>query len=60
VHAASGGKNEKAAVLAAAIMRGVTMRPSGKWVSLILRFECALMYASPSLTTPFALLSCYS
>lgn len=31
VNAASGGKNNKAAALAAAIMRGVTMRPSGKW-----------------------------
>lgn len=28
---ASGGKNDKAAALAAAILRGVTMRPSGKW-----------------------------
>lgn len=34
VNAASGGKNDKAAALAAAILRGVTMRPSGKWVSL--------------------------
>lgn len=33
VNAASGGKNDKAAALAAAILRGVTMRPSGKWVS---------------------------
>ena len=32
VNAASGGKNDKAAALAAAILRGVTMRPSGKWV----------------------------
>ncbi|EEC44166.1 predicted protein [Phaeodactylum tricornutum CCAP 1055/1] len=31
VNAASGGKNDKAAALAAAILRGVTMRPSGKW-----------------------------
>jgi hypothetical protein len=32
VNAASGGKHDKEAELAAAIMRGVTMRPSGKWV----------------------------
>lgn len=32
VNAASGGKNDRAAALAAAILRGVTMRPSGKWV----------------------------
>jgi len=31
VNQASGGKNNKAAALAAAILRGVTMRPSGKW-----------------------------
>eukprot|EP00934_Nitzschia_sp_Nitz4_P008641 Nitzschia sp. Nitz4//scaffold86_size83305//26487//29197//NITZ4_005253-RA/size83305-processed-gene-0.80-mRNA-1//1//CDS//3329559223//8631//frame0 len=31
VNEASGGKNDKAAALAAAILRGVTMRPSGKW-----------------------------
>lgn len=31
LNAASGGKNDKAAALAAAILRGVTMRPSGKW-----------------------------
>jgi hypothetical protein len=31
VNAASGGKHDKAAALAAAILRGVTMRPSGKW-----------------------------
>lgn len=31
VNAASGGMNDKAASLAAAILRGVTMRPSGKW-----------------------------
>jgi hypothetical protein len=31
VNAASGGRNDKAAALAAAILRGVTMRPSGKW-----------------------------
>ena len=28
---AAGGHNDKAAALAAAILRGVTMRPSGKW-----------------------------
>lgn len=39
VNAASGGKNDKAAALAAAILRGVTMRPSGKWV----RFVCQLL-----------------
>jgi hypothetical protein len=33
VNAASGNKNDRAAALAAAILRGVTMRPSGKWVS---------------------------
>lgn len=33
VNVASGGKNDKAAALAASILRGVTMRPSGKWVS---------------------------
>jgi AP2 domain len=31
VNSASGGMNDKAAALAAAILRGVTMRPSGKW-----------------------------
>merc|ERR1712216_234147 len=31
INAASCGKNDKAAALAAAILRGVTMRPSGKW-----------------------------
>lgn len=31
VNEASGSKNDKAAALAAAILRGVTMRPSGKW-----------------------------
>lgn len=31
VNSASGGKNDRAAALAAAILRGVTMRPSGKW-----------------------------
>jgi hypothetical protein len=33
VNVASGGNNDRAASLAAAILRGVTMRPSGKWVS---------------------------
>jgi hypothetical protein len=32
VNATSGGKNDKAAEKAAAISRGVTMRPSGNWV----------------------------
>lgn len=36
VNSAAGGKNDKAAALAAAILRGVTMRPSGKWVSVLL------------------------
>ena len=40
MNAASGGKNDKAAALAAAILRGVTMRPSGKWV----RSKLALIY----------------
>jgi hypothetical protein len=31
VNVASGGKNDRAAYLAAAILRGVSMRPSGKW-----------------------------
>ena len=31
MNAANGNKNDKAAALAAAILRGVTMRPSGKW-----------------------------
>ena len=39
VNASSGGNNDKAAELAAAIMRGVTMRPSGKWVSVNLVFD---------------------
>lgn len=30
---ASGGKNDRAAAIAAAVGRGVTMRPSRKWVS---------------------------
>jgi hypothetical protein len=41
VNAASGGKNDKAAALAAAILRGVTMRPSGKW-------QAQLYYAGKS------------
>jgi len=31
ISAIAGGKNKEAAALAAAILRGVTMRPSGKW-----------------------------
>jgi hypothetical protein len=31
-NAAAGGKNNKAAEKAAAISRGVTLRPSGAWV----------------------------
>jgi hypothetical protein len=31
INTASGKKNDKAASLAAAVLRGVTMRPSGKW-----------------------------
>ena len=31
MNASNGNKNDKAAALAAAILRGVTMRPSGKW-----------------------------
>jgi hypothetical protein len=41
VNAASGGMNDKAAALAAAILRGVTMRPSGKW-------QAQLYYAGKS------------
>eukprot|EP00521_Asterionellopsis_glacialis_P017153 CAMPEP_0195296550 /NCGR_PEP_ID=MMETSP0707-20130614/19672_1 /TAXON_ID=33640 /ORGANISM="Asterionellopsis glacialis, Strain CCMP134" /LENGTH=1126 /DNA_ID=CAMNT_0040358085 /DNA_START=428 /DNA_END=3808 /DNA_ORIENTATION=- len=41
VNQASGGKNDKAAALAAAILRGVTMRPSGKW-------QAQLYYAGKS------------
>lgn len=41
VNAASGGSNDRAAALAAAIMRGVTMRPSGKW-------QAQLYYAGKS------------
>lgn len=39
--AASGGKNAQAAALAAAILRGVIMRPSGKW-------QAQLYYAGKS------------
>jgi hypothetical protein len=48
VNAASGGKNDKAAALAAAILRGVTMRPSGKWVSVYisLMVEAFFSYSS--------------
>uniref|UniRef100_A0A7S4J8Y5 AP2/ERF domain-containing protein n=1 Tax=Odontella aurita TaxID=265563 RepID=A0A7S4J8Y5_9STRA len=41
VNAASGGNNDRAAELAAAILRGVTMRPSGKW-------QAQLYYAGKS------------
>mmetsp|Transcript_28900 Transcript_28900/g.43644 ORF Transcript_28900/g.43644 Transcript_28900/m.43644 type:complete len:394 (-) Transcript_28900:109-1290(-) len=41
VNAASGGKNDRAAAIAAAIGRGVTMRPSGKW-------QAQLYYAGQS------------
>mmetsp|Transcript_11937 Transcript_11937/g.18381 ORF Transcript_11937/g.18381 Transcript_11937/m.18381 type:complete len:881 (-) Transcript_11937:113-2755(-) len=41
VNVASGGKNDRAAALAAAILRGVTMRPSGKW-------QAQLYYAGKS------------
>mmetsp|Transcript_26666 Transcript_26666/g.37805 ORF Transcript_26666/g.37805 Transcript_26666/m.37805 type:complete len:597 (-) Transcript_26666:112-1902(-) len=41
VNAAGGNKNDKAAELAAAILRGVTMRPSGKW-------QAQLYYAGKS------------
>jgi len=41
VNKASGGNNDKAAELAAAILRGVTMRPSGKW-------QAQLYYAGKS------------
>ena len=41
LNAAAGGKNDKAAALAAAILRGVTMRPSGKW-------QAQLYYAGKS------------
>ena len=43
VNAASGGKNDKAAALAAAILRGVTMRPSGKWVCYVEMMKCLLL-----------------
>jgi len=46
VNAASGGKNDKAAALAAAILRGVTMRPSGKWVSRARIFLLLQSYCS--------------
>jgi len=39
VNGSSGGKNDKAAALAAAILRGVTMRPSGKWVSYLVELK---------------------
>jgi len=55
VNAASGGKNDKAAALAAAILRGVTMRPSGKWVRRFLL--CPAMCRDILGTyTPFSLL----
>ena len=41
INSATGNKNEKAAALASAIMRGVTMRPSGKW-------QAQLYYAGKS------------
>merc|ERR1719230_1249149 len=41
MNAASGNKNDRAAALAAAILRGVTMRPSGKW-------QAQLYYAGKS------------
>jgi len=41
MNAAAGHKNDKAAALAAAILRGVTMRPSGKW-------QAQLYYAGKS------------
>ena len=41
VNVASGGMNDQAAALAAAILRGVTMRPSGKW-------QAQLYYAGKS------------
>jgi len=41
MNAAAGHKNDKAAALASAIMRGVTMRPSGKW-------QAQLYYAGKS------------
>ena len=41
INKANGSKNDKAAALAAAILRGVTMRPSGKW-------QAQLYYAGKS------------
>lgn len=41
LNASTGSKNDKAAALAAAILRGVTMRPSGKW-------QAQLYYAGKS------------
>lgn len=41
MNVASGSKNDKAAALASAILRGVTMRPSGKW-------QAQLYYAGKS------------
>mmetsp|Transcript_20319 Transcript_20319/g.25025 ORF Transcript_20319/g.25025 Transcript_20319/m.25025 type:complete len:1028 (-) Transcript_20319:317-3400(-) len=41
INAATGNKNDKAASLASAILRGVTMRPSGKW-------QAQLYYAGKS------------
>ncbi len=41
INASTGSKNDKAASLAAAILRGVTMRPSGKW-------QAQLYYAGKS------------
>lgn len=41
MNVASGNKNDKAAALASAILRGVTMRPSGKW-------QAQLYYAGKS------------
>ena len=41
INAATGNKNAKAASLASAILRGVTMRPSGKW-------QAQLYYAGKS------------
>ena len=41
MNAATGNRNDKAASLAASIMRGVTMRPSGKW-------QAQLYYAGKS------------
>lgn len=46
VNAASGGKNDKAAALAAAILRGVTMRPSGKWVRVEILVTCVTLVLS--------------